>query len=139
MKAILITLLIASTLSIRFDLPKALVADDGLLNKEMQSLANTLIQGQWQNAFPAGLALFGKMSKMVSKKQSPVPALFKFTSKKNECPYIKCVKRRLGKAKRVAKMYFCALWHGKVLRARKILKCLNKRLRWATGCKRQQY
>ena len=139
MKAILITILIASTLSIRFDLPSISVADDGLLNKEMQSLAATLIQGQWKNVLPTGLSIFGKVSKMVSRKQSPVPALFKFVSKPKECPYLKCVKRRLCKAKRIAKYYLCAVFHGKVLKARKVLKCLNKSLKWATECKRHQY
>ena len=137
MKSILFALLVASAISIRFDLPKVTVADDGLLNKEFQNIADSLTQGRWMNALPAGLALFGKVRKMISASQSPVPALFKRAVSHRECPYKKCVRAHLCKAKKIAKFYLCALFKGHVRKARKALKCLNKVLNAATWCKKK--
>ena len=139
MKSILITLLIASCLTLRFDLPKPQgpVADDGLLLKDIRSIASSIEEGQWMAAIPTSLSLITKVRSLVASKQSPLPALFGFAAKRHPCPYKRCIKWHLRKAHKVAKIFLCRLFKGETEKAQKILKCLNAILHKATLCKKK--
>ena len=141
MKVVLIALFVAASFAGKFDVPELKDLDSKNfkhpMTEEFEKLSNSLMNGNWIEAIPAGISLVRNIKTWGMSKSQDLASLFNVTGEKG-CPYRKCVKRRLHKACRVGKIFVHLLWHGKQEKARKVLKCLHKILYWATKCKKRR-
>ena len=131
MKLIIVALMAAAVLSFNFDFlefkeKKTIRADEGEdmpFAKDVQALSDAFSHGDYSTMVTRGMSLFRDLKSTLLNQ--------------SECPYVKCVKERLCKAKKPAKAFVCALFHGETERAQKVLKCLHKALYHATLCKKK--
>ena len=144
MKAFLIALLVASTLSITFDIPvvkksakQVAVESSESMSDSIQSIVKALGEGDWMSAIPAGLKMARNLKFLDMPKTSKMPSFLNTITRREKCPWKRCVRRRLRIAHASFKKYLCALARGKDRLVGKLVKCIAANLWLATKCRRR--